>query len=38
MKEEQRMPNYPLDNITLYKGCKVYSDIRAYAEAEVFHE
>lgn len=26
------------DNIILYKGCKVYSDIRAYADPEVFHE
>ncbi len=26
------------DNITMYKGCKVYSDIRAYADPEVFHE
>lgn len=26
------------DNIIMYKGCKIYSDIRAYADPEVSHE
>lgn len=26
------------DNIIMYKGCKVYSDIHVYADPEVFHE
>ncbi|WP_331346660.1 YbaN family protein [Cellvibrio sp. UBA7661] len=30
--------NISAENITLYKGCRVYSDIRAYSDPEVFHE